>query len=356
MDLRKLWSAITARTPSEDFPSPMPSVRYDFWNGDWDLTDPVENGVDRELRTFFTGFAASPEAERAAIRARIRSEQFGELKWHAMRSAVFAIRNADPEWVQSGLAAVAATDSARFLTVWMAASFALLYHAGKLVCPAVEEQFLRAASLSDGVMAEGILAFMQCPAERKQLRSAGEEEVRTETGTGFVMWRGGRYDPSYDLKKGVLAARRMVASDRYEPVAVSIGGWLPERLVQRHSASPSHITYLERGTALADALRGNRASASVFGKLRPGHHPAHELQSLNVTLAECADEPSARFLLERFQSNGLGIASIGVSVGPLLGLMTASPTRQGVKSYETAESLWRFAKGLTGILTAAARP
>jgi len=158
-------------------------------------------------------------------------------------------------------------------------------------------------------MAEGILAFLRCPPEDKQLRSASEEEVRTERGAGFIKRHGAEYNPTYDLSKLIVQIRRIVAADRYEPVVVSVGDKLAGGLVGRYSSGPNPVAYFERGTALADALRGIRAGAAVVAELRPAYQPFYEPQTLVVSLVECGDEATARFLLERSENNGLGEAS-----------------------------------------------
>ena len=93
----------------------------------------------------------------------------------------------------------------------------------------------------------------------------------------------------------------------------------------------------------------------MVAELRPAYQPFCEPQTLVVRLVECGDEATALFLLEQSENNGLGEASIGVSVGPLLCLTVASKSRQGIRKYETTERLPRFAQSFRETLRAAER-
>jgi hypothetical protein len=114
------------------------------------------------------------------------------------------------------------------------------------------------------------------------------------------------------------------------------------------------VPYFEQGSALANAVRGNRAGASVVAKLRPSYQQNHEHQLLCIHLVECSGEDAASFLLERSLTNGLGQASVGLKNGSLLCIVVAIPPTETAK-YETSQTLNRFVEPTASILQIADR-
>jgi len=352
MDIRMLWPLARKSQKDQKVPIPTLNAKYDFWRGDLDLTNPIEQSVDHELRSFFANFTDSAESIRAKIRASIGPEQYGQLKWYPLRSAVFAIRRNDVEWIRSGLAAVAATDSKRFAPFLSVPTLALLYHAGTVVASTeVAEQFRAAQSRADDRMAKVISEFLQLPPDRKHaLFAQYEAEVNTEGGVGFVLKHGAKYDPTYDLAKLIVRIRDIIAADNYVPEAVSIGDTLPDALVRSHSATADHAPYFERGTALSDGLAKNRGGAAIVARLRPEYCKGNDRQSLVGHLIECSDESTAVYLSDRAQNNGLGRPSVCMAVGPLLCITTAINANRGLEVFEDNETIRRFDSAVAEVL------
>src|SRR5258708_36858853 len=86
------------------------SGRYDFWKGDYDLSYPVRNRLDRTVEAFCKRFIAAKPYSHGQIRQFLNVDDFEVLWTFAQRSAAFALVESAPLHITSGLAALAAVD------------------------------------------------------------------------------------------------------------------------------------------------------------------------------------------------------------------------------------------------------
>jgi len=87
--------------------SPMPGWHYDMWRGETNLVRPVLLPLDSQLVNICNNFSNSDKSERKIIRNSINMDELYTLLIFSKRSAVFAIRERNKEWLIRGLTAVA---------------------------------------------------------------------------------------------------------------------------------------------------------------------------------------------------------------------------------------------------------
>lgn len=321
--------------------SPMPAVKYDFWRGEESLISPVKNSLDSELTELCRRFVQSDEKARANMRTSISLEEFSTLLSFSKRSAVFALREQDVNWVNNGLTAIAMIEAERtdFRDILM--SLSLLYHSAKRIGADANQLFRDTAKLSEPNVATLLIGFLNRPAEEKDLRTSwGHDEVETAAGIGFIGWGLEEYHPTSDLKKIAIDIAATVAKDKYQPSSVEVAANLPSVWLE----SPEN-------PSLKSVLKKVRAGASVQGDLRPNEHPSYKSQVLMVFLVETEDSRAAQELLVMSRNKRpTEHAMLGVSEGRLFCLLIGESFEQGVASFETSESLQRFSAVVTEIL------
>ena len=320
--------------------SPMPAVSYDHWRGEDSLINPTKNSADSELSGLAERFAKSDKRARANMRSSLSPDEFYTLLNFSDRSAVFAIREKNVNWVRNGLSAVAMTEAKRidFRDVLMTLS--LLYHSANRIGANANQLFQEAARLSEPNIAELLTGFINRPAEEKDLQTSwGRDEVETEGGVGFIGRGFKDYHPSYDLKKIAIDIADVVAKDKYLP-SVEVAADLPAVWLE----SPEN-------PSLKSVLKKVRAGASVHGELRPNEHPTYKSQILMIFLVEMEDSAAARELLEMSKrERPTRYSMVGVSEGKLFCLVIGKSFVQGVESFETPQSLQRFSTLITEVL------
>ena len=321
--------------------SPMPATIYDFWRGEGSLVNPVKNSLDSELSELCQRFAKSDAQVRAAMRNSISMDEFYTLLLFSQRSAVFAIRERNLNWVSNGLTAIAMIEAERMDSRDILWALSLLYHSARRVGANADQLFRAAAKLSEPSVSRLFTEFIGGTAKDKDLRSSwGYDEVETKDGIGFIGWRFADYRPTYDLKRIVIDIGDLVTKDKYQTSSVEVAAELPPVWLE---SKENHSLEL--------ALKKVRAGASVHADLRPNEHPTYRSQVLMVWLVEVKDERVAQELLGMSrQKKPTGYSMIGIAEGRLFCLVVARSFVQGVDSFETSESLPRFAKGITEIL------
>jgi hypothetical protein len=327
------------RRRSQD--SPLPKEGYDFWREDYCLVDPVPIALDDELRELVRRYAASGNVQRAAMRDSISMDGFYTLITFASRCSVFAMRERKAEIARDGLNAIAMIHYERVDVRDIATFFYLLDHAARRVGADPDEMFREVARMAEPEVAQRILRFSERTAERRNLRSGLFEEVETGRGPGFIHRDVEGYSPTLDLKHLSVAIANYIAADKYLPYRVSVATKLPTIWLGRDK------------NPLLDHLLGRaRAGATISGRLRPKEHPQHKDQYLWVFIEETLEASDAKALLQLSHANaGLErCCRMGLAAGRLFALVVARPTRMGVASFETADSLTRFRDGLTQIL------
>jgi len=320
--------------------SPMPAGQYDASRGEESLINPTRNSLDSELITLCRTFAASDAKARAAMRTSISLEEFETLLNFSQRAAVFAMRDHKVDWAKDGLTAIAMIEAERtdFRDILM--SLSVLYHAARRVGANPDQLFKEASKLSEPNVKELLTGFVSRPAHEKDIRvSWGFDEVETAGGVGFIRRGYDKYHPTFDLKKMVLELGEVVAKDKYHP-SVEIASNLPATWLK----SPEN-------PALDSVLQKVRAGASVFGRLRPSESASAQSQVLMVFLVEMEDASAAQELLamsKRKRPNDYSM--LGMAQGKLFCLLIGRSFQQGVPSFETPQSMQRFAAPVTEVL------
>ena len=313
----------------------MLEAKYDFWAGHIDLANVVEIDVDRHLRTLISRHSDGNEEFRRDWRSQLNVGDSNELITFAKRSAVLTMKQHQHQFLIDGLTAISALDTTKTDFRDMLVALAFLHHAGVREGADVGQDFQRAASLSDQKTSKLIMDFLGRPASGKDLRSAwGHDEVTTESGTGLIGWGllgVGTFHPTYDFKRLALDVADVIAHDRYQPNMVTVA--------QR--VSP--IWFRKPLGSLA--LLMVRASAGIFGVLRPGLFPNQERQNISVCLVESISALNSVALVQLVKRPIERIA-LKVCHGRLFGIVLASGPIYDDGLYETPDSINRLAEPL----------
>ena len=324
-------------------PSPLPTVRYDFWHGDLDLISPSEREADQKLAEFLTAFSLADPSSREHMRSRMTMDDFYQLMTFSKRMAVFGLRTGDRERLKLGMIAVTSIDANRvdYRDPLLALS---------LICHSADRNAVDAHNLLDEVAglgmprtAELMSGFVNRSPEERNIRSQwGFDEVRTDIGLGFIGWGFKRYQPSYDLKALAVESMSMLTADRYQAASVQVATDIPE------------VWFTVQTTAqqarLRKAIRRIRGAATINGELRPEHHPRSDAQQLTIFLAECSNDNDSSFLESTGTGNSQRHASAAASHGCLFSLAVARSFIVGVESYETQQMMDRFRQPLARLL------
>ena len=321
--------------------SPMPATQYDASRGEESLISPTKNSLDSELVALSQKFAKSDAQARAEMRRSISMDEFNTLITFANRAAVFAMREKSVEWINNALTAVAMIEAKRTDPRDILMPLSLLYHSAKRIGANPDQLFRDAAKLSEPDVATILTEYVERSAEDKDLRTAwGYDEVQTEGGIGFIGWQNRKFQPAGDLKKVIIEIANLIAKDKYQPSSVEVASELPAVWL-RPKENPS----------VPSALEKVRAGASVMAQPRPNEHPSYKSQMLMIFLVEMPDEAAAKELQDiSVKTRPASYSMLGIVNGKLFCLVVGRSVQQGVPSFETPESLPRFAPGITEIL------
>lgn len=319
--------------------SPMPAGKYEFSGEELGLVNPKPNALDAALTELCRRYARSDPATRQRMRRSIDGDELYTLWNFAERAAVFALRERSAQRVADGLTALALMERERVDFRDLYRSVGMLQYSAERIGADHRKLFRDAAALAEPGTAEILRTGLTSPAGDGP---AGHVEIVTEGGVGFVPWfYPEKYEPTYDLKRAVVDAARLVAADgKYRPVTPWAG-----------SDFPGHLLKTRNDAALERALGSVRAAANVDAFLAPGIRPEEEFQQLDVYLVETADEESARTLLDAARARKpTDFHLLALREGRLFCLVLADAMTDGAREYETPESLRRFERGLAEIL------
>lgn len=321
--------------------SPMPAVQYDSSRGEESLINPTKNSLDSELIALCQKFAKSDAKARAEMRASISMDEFNTLITFANRAAVFAMREKSVEWINNALTAIAMIEAKRTDPRDILMPLSLLYHSAKRIGANPDQLFRDAGKLSEPDVATLLSGYVDRSAEDKDLRTSwGYDEVQTEGGIGFIGWQNRNYQPTADLKKIIIEIANLVAKDKYQSSSVAVASELPGVWL-RPKENPSVTSLLEKV----------RAGASIMADLRPNEHPSYKSQKLMIFLVEMSDQDAAKELQEiSVRTRPASYSMLGIVSGKLFCLVIGRSVQQGVPSFETPETLPRFAPGIVEIL------
>lgn len=321
-------------------PSPMPDGSYHLLPKERLLLNPVKQPLDTALAELCHTYVRADETERARMRGAISTKEFYRLLGFGRRAAVFALREQSVAWVTDALTAIAMVDSARIDYRDLLVDLSIVYHAAQRLTGNGDGLLAEAAQVAGPVTARLLQGFINRPPETKTLvPSWGYAEIETEDGVAFISRGFKPYHPRYDLARIVLDIAGFVSTDTYQATEVTIAESFPRVWLE----TPDNAV-LDR------VLKGIRAVATTRAQLLPSAHPRAESQMFSVFIVETASDEDALSLLRLAKPERPGYAMLGLAKSDVFLLVIARSYVDGVESFETTESLARFADGLTTIL------
>ena len=192
-------SDLASVTMNENLILPLPIDPYPEMRGYWDLLNPREVPLDRVWRNQCLAFANLTSEDRNQITKSISSEMENTLFWRfTRRSAIFAIRNKEPDRVRAALYGLAMLPNQRdFRDVLV--SLALLKSAANELEMDLNV-FAQAAEIAPKHMANRILEMANRSSGNDWLENSwGRMIVNTSFGIGVVNKGKAAYSPRSDL-------------------------------------------------------------------------------------------------------------------------------------------------------------
>jgi hypothetical protein len=275
------------------------------------------------------------------MRSAIRMKEFYTLLEFASRAAVFAIRERSRAWVIDGLTAITMIEAERVDWRDILCALGLLHHAATRVGLDGDRHFARLAPLAEPGTAALLDDFRTRPPGDKKLVEWGYEEIKTDEGIGLVQcgYRGGELDQAVIAIADEIAAH--LRTDRYRPSSIDVDEDLPEVWLE----SRNNVT------ALRDSFAAVRTSVTIDAELRRTRGVPTGSQHFVVYLLEMKTKKAAQQLLEIARKKKPDFfCKVELAEGRLFCLIVARSWWSGVKSYETPESLARFAQPIGDIL------
>ena len=320
----------------------MPRLRYD--SDDLGLLQPVRHPLDTKLAALSRRFARMSESKRAAMRSAIRMGEFYTLLEFARRAAVFAVRERRAARVVDGLTAVTMIEAERVDWRDILVAVGLLHHAAGRVGLDGDQLLRDVSPLAEPGTAALLDDIRTRPRREKTLDAWGYQEVETEGGIGFVDGEFRQTRSKYNLLAIATEIAAVLRADRYRP-SIEAGEAMP-------------AVWLESGRNYATvekALRAVREAVSIDADLRRTRGVPADSQHCVVFLHEMRSKAAARQLLDiarrrRPRPGRDSVCKVELAEGHLFCLMIARSWRSGVRSYETPDSLARFAGPLADIL------
>jgi hypothetical protein len=321
--------------------SPLPDAEYEFWRGDLSLIAPASNPLDDQIRRVCGHYALADTDQQSKIRRSISMDQFYTLINFAKRSAVFGVRQGNPDIIAGGLAAIAMIERERVDFRDILCCLGLLHHSANRAGGDADIMFRNAAALAEPEVAECFLNFLQQDAGYRDLRSSwGYDEVQTEDGMGFIGWGFKDYRPTIDLKATIVEISEGIASDSYQPAQIAVASDLPDVWIGAQSNPKAQRL-----------LSSIRAVATLNASLRPDKYADHASQQFTVFLVEAENEKDAQALCQLAEATqSPAHSTLALAQGKLFCLVIARSFMLGVDTFETDESLSRFSNGLTEVL------
>jgi len=320
--------------------SPMPDQEYDFESGEMSLLRPVPQPLDSRLASLCKRFAKSDDETRTAMRAAISMEEFYTLLTFAHRAAVFAIREQSADWAVDGLTAVTMIEAERVDWRDILVALGLLHHAATRAGLNADQLFRNRSVLAEPGTARLVDDFRKRPRSDKRLIEWGFEEVETNDGIGLIQGGFGRTRPTYDLITIASEIADYLATDKYQPSSIDFGEMMPRVWLESRN-----------NTALEKALQACRTGVTIMAELRRTRGVKSGSQECFVFLQEMRTQTAAQQLLEiARKKKPASFCKVELAAGRLFCLIVARSWWEGVKSYETQESLARFSKPIGDIL------
>ena len=178
------------------------------------------------------------------------------------------------------------------------------------------------------------------PRWEKKLIEWGFEEAETADGIGLIEGGFGPTRPKHDLIAIAVEIADYLTADRYQPSSLEFGETMPRVWLEGKD-----------NYWLDTAMRAVRTGVSISADLRPRKGVKSGSQHFVAFLIEMRSQSAAQQLLEIAQKKkARDFCKVELAAGRLFCLIVARSWMIGVKSYETPESLARFATPIGDIL------
>jgi hypothetical protein len=356
-------------------PSPLAAVSYDQPREELSLLHFTVVPTDEIIDEFVTGFAASGDADKDALRASLTMDDFYTLLDYARRAAVRAIRSDDEAVARRGVTALAAIDLDR--VDWRDAEWQaglLSYALGRIGASAagdgvaargkagngvatgeaasgsatgarraptaseaaasrVAGAFTEAAALASGETATFLASVAGRPPAR--LSDWGFREIQTAEGIGLVEDDGEPDRAKADLVGLAKAVAAGLAGDIWQLSEPATGSRIPA--VWLRGGQPEELDH---------ALGSITGCVKLRGALASQDSPDDQAQHMLVFLAQTRDPQAASVIAAAAgpgaDSDSFFFAALGVVAGTLCAVMIARSFVHEVPALETQASLERF--------------
>ncbi len=324
-----------------DIPSPMPGKKFKQQKGQWELLNPELSELDTSLRKLCTTFPGKSKLEQEKFRSAIPLDEFYTLFEFARRSSVFALRDKDPDILNSALISIAMIEAERTDFRDILITLALLHHSAKRIGLDPSSTFLKFSEIAEPSTSELITGFAGRDSASQSLRDSwGYFEVNTEYGAGFVGWGFKKYNPELDLLSIAMKIASAIEKDSYFVESIELATDLPSVWLE----APENKD-------LQQTLQKITGGATVDCRLEYDKHPDAGNQQFTLFMVELDSSESAQTLIEMSRKKKpKDYSMFGFSGGKLFALLIARSVRIGIESFETGESLGRFIKPIDQII------
>jgi hypothetical protein len=321
--------------------SPMPEGAYGRHKGEWDLLNPQHMKLDDILRELCSSFVAKSLDERSEFRSAVSLEEFYTLIEFARRTAVFALRSNDAQILKDGLTGLAMIEAERTDFRDILVALALLHHSATRIGINPSSAFAAAAKIAEPGTAELISGFVRRDPHSQSLRhSWGYVEVKTDAGIGFAQWGFEAYSPKVDLLGVAMQIASVVEEDYYFVDRIELATDLPSFWLETSES-----------TDLSLLLEKSSGGATVTARLDDSKHSDPGTQQFTVFMVELDSHESALALLRMSKEKApKDYSMIGFASGRLFALLVARSIMVGIESFETIDSLMRFANPIERII------
>ena len=323
-------------------PSPMPNGQYDHERGDDDLTSVTERPLDRELQTLVRAFKSwSPETRAESRRGISLAEQYTLIHF-AKRSSVMALQEKSTARCEDGLLALAMIDETRIDPRDAAWAVGILGHAIEATGADKERLVKDAAALATPGMAK----ILTGARERAELSAWGYRQIRTGNGgIGLIRSGGARYEPTLDMTGLALRLAANLRRGRYTADPELASEVPAVWFASAHRAEAEEL------------LKKAPAAISIQGTLRKAYTDKPFAQQFVQWVVEMPSAEEANRLVDYVGVNTPQPArfTIGLASGRLFSLLVAGSSMEGVKPFESPESLAAIASETRALLAEAAR-
>jgi hypothetical protein len=320
--------------------SPLPNFDYRKWEDEQSLINPIENELDLIITNLCIEFSNSDESKRNEIRTSLSQDNIYTLLEFTKRATIFSIRK-EEKYIYHGFTTVSMIESERcdFRDVLVTLSF--LNHAIQKMNLNAEKIFEKTIQLSEHNTANLVKGFYERPHKSKNIETMGGfVETDTPYGIGYVNTHYKKYNPQKNLVKILFEMSDYLSRDKYRNGEITTGsdidtfwfGAQDDKNIERLNAKANGCAFIR--FILKEGLSVDTSEQYLYIYLT-------EFKDLNIlnTLVGISNH-----------NNSSNFASLCFAEDSILCMVIERSIRQGVKDYETNESLKRFEIALREII------